>query len=153
LRMRRTKEFFRLLPLKPDSVYLPCFLEFHRAQIVRIRPDFVYRSSPDQLTLLILRDCNPAGVFIAQQKPDGVLEVTLDFAVPRYRDLKIGRFLFVEQAEFFRARGVREIVISPRTKKFGTYLLKVGFEPDGQEPDVFRFRFAPALHGSFQAPP
>lgn len=38
-------------------------------------------------------------------QPDGVLQVTLDFVIPRYRDLKIGRFLFVEQAEFFRARG------------------------------------------------
>jgi hypothetical protein len=141
-RMLRTKEFFRLLPLKPDSEYLPYFLNFHRRDIQRILPDFEYKPSPQQLTLFILRDCNPAGVFIAEQRPGGVLRVELDFVIPRYRDLKIGKFLFVEQAEFFRRRGVREIIVSPRTKEFGAYLVKVGFEPADWQKGAFRIRFA-----------
>ena len=43
-------------------------------------------------------------------------------------DDAIGRFLFVEEAEYFRHHGIREVVISPRTKEFGAYLVKVGFE-------------------------
>lgn len=141
-RMLRAKEYFQLLPLKPDSEYLPYFLNFYRQDIARILPDFVYRPSPNQLAVFILRNCSPAGVFIAEQKPDGVLRVVLDFVIPQYRDLKIGRFLFVEQAEFFRARGAREIVISPRTKEFGAYLVKVGFEPEGRREGTFCIRFA-----------
>jgi hypothetical protein len=91
---------------------------------------------------MILRDCNPVGVFIAEQKPGGVLRVTLDFVIPSYRDLKIGRFLFVEQAEFFQTHGVREIVIAPRTKEFGAYLVKVGFEQTGHREESFRIRYA-----------
>jgi hypothetical protein len=144
LRMLRAKHFFQLLPLKSDSAYLPYFLDFYREEIARISPDFIYRPSPDQLAVFILRNCKPVGVFIAEQQPDGVLRDVLDFVIPQYRDLKIGRYLFVEQAEFFRARGAREVVVSPRTKKFGEYLLKVGFEPADQREGALRIRFANA---------
>ena len=61
----------------------------------------------------------------------GILNVILDFVVPPYRDLKIGKVLFVEQAQFFGERRVREIVVAPRTHEFGAYLVKVGFTPGG----------------------
>jgi len=141
-RMLRAKRFFQLLKLKPESDYLKYFLGFYRRDIANILPDFEYRPVEKQVTLFILRDCAPVGVFIAEQKPDGVLRVILDFVVPGYRDLKIGRFLFVEQAEFFRERGVKEIIIAPRTKKFGAYLVKVGFEPAHRQQGSFRIRYA-----------
>ena len=129
VRMLAQKEYFQLLKLRPDSDYLPYFLRFYAREISQILPDFEYRPQPNQVTLFILRDCNPAGVFIAEEKTPGILHVILDFVVPPYRDLKIGKFLFVEQAQFFRERGVREIVVAPRTHEFGAYLVKVGFTP------------------------
>lgn len=141
-RMLRARKYFQLLELKPDSVYLPCFLNFYDAEIRRILPDFKYEPSKNQVALFILRDCNPAGVFIADQQPDGVLRVALDFVIPQFRDLKIGKFLFVEQAEFFRKRGIREIVVTPRTSEFGAYLVKVGFERMARQEGSFRIRFA-----------
>ncbi|MGZ5553103.1 MAG: hypothetical protein ACXWHF_05640 [Chthoniobacterales bacterium] len=143
-RMLRAKEYFQILELRPESDYLRNFLHFYRAEIARILPGFEYRPVEKQVTLFILRDCNPVGLFIAEENPAGTLQVSLDFVVPRYRDLKIGRFLFVERAEFFRERGIREILIAPRTAKFGAYLVKVGFEPTGKhdDPGSFRIRFA-----------
>jgi GNAT superfamily N-acetyltransferase len=141
-RIFRAKEYFQLLELKPDSVYLPYFLKFYGKEIRRVVPDFEYHPTEKPLLLFILRDCNPVGVFIAEQKPDGVLRVLLDFVVPRYRNLKIGRFLFVEQAEFFRRRGIREIVIAPRTVEFGDYLAKVGFSPAGPQEGAFHIHYA-----------
>ncbi|TAL00817.1 MAG: hypothetical protein EPO07_09165 [Verrucomicrobia bacterium] len=140
-RMLRAKAFFQLLKLRPESDYLRHFLDFYREDIQRILPGFEYRPVGNQVTLFVLRDCAPAGVFIAEQQPDGVLRVILDFVIPNYRDLKIGKFLFVEQAEFFRERGVCEIVIAPRTKKFGAYLVKVGFETSALQQGAFRFRY------------
>lgn len=142
LKLLRAKEYYQLLKLRPDSDYLKCFLDFYRKEIKRILPDFEYRPGENQVTLFILRDCAPVGVFIAEQKPEGVLRVVLDFVIPHYRDLKIGRFLFVEQANVFRERGIREIVVAPRTREFGAYLVKVGFEPAGQMTDSFRIRYA-----------
>ncbi len=141
IRMVQAKEYFRLLILRPESDYLRYFLTFYSKDILRILPEFEYRPAQKQVTLFILRDCAPIGVFIAEEKPGGVLRVVLDFVIPNYRDLKVGRFLFVEQAGFFRERGVKEVVIAPRTKEFGEYLVKVGFERAGLQRDDFRIRF------------
>jgi len=140
-RMLQAKEYFRLLKLRPDSDYLKYFLGFYAKDILRILPEFEYRPAEKQVTLFILRDCAPIGVFIAEEKPGGVLRVALDFVIPHYRDLKVGKFLFVEQAGFFRERGIKEVVIAPRTKEFGEYLVKVGFERAGLQRDDFRIRF------------
>ena len=72
-----------------------------------------------------------------------MLRVVLDFVIPRYRDLKIGRFLFAEQAALFKEHGVKEIVISPCTAEFGAYLVKVGFEPAACRGE-FHIRYASA---------
>jgi hypothetical protein len=141
IRMWRAKEFFQILPLKPESAYLPYFLEFYDKEIRRILPDFQYRRSENQLALFVLRDCAPVGVFIAERAREGRLNVVLDFVVPGYRDLKLGRYLFCEQAGFFQKQGVREIIVAPRTREFGAYLVKVGFEPALRDAGAFSIRF------------
>jgi hypothetical protein len=140
-RLLRAQEYFQLLELKPDSVYLPYFLKFYRAEVLRAVPDFVHQPTARQLAVFILRDCSPVGVLLAEQSADGVLRVTLDFVIPNYREVKIGRFLFVEQAEFFRSRGVKEIVITPRTAEFGAYLGQVGFAPVGGATGALHLRY------------
>ena len=142
LRMLRVKEYFHILSLRPDSDYLTYFLRFHADDIRNFFPGFEHHPAGNQMTLFILRDCTPAVAFIAEEGPRGVLRVVLDYAIPRYRDFKIGRFLFVSQADFFRQRGIREIVVSPRTAEFGAYLIKVGFEPAGDGQGSYRIRYA-----------
>ena len=140
LRMIRAKEYFHLLS-RPGSAYLSYFLVFYEKDIGNLNPGFHFRAAENQLTLLILRDCTPAGVFIAEEEPGGVLRVVLDYAIPRYRDFKIGRFLFVDKADFFRERGIREIIVTPRTADFCTYLMNVGFEPTGDPDGSFSLRY------------
>ncbi len=131
LRMQRMKEYFHVISFQPDSDYLRYFLRFYAEDIRIFYPGFEYRPSENEMALFILRDSTPAGVFIAEEKPRGVLHVRLDYAIARFRDFKIGRFLFVTQADFFRERGIREIVVCPQHADVRTYLLKVGFEPCG----------------------
>jgi hypothetical protein len=140
-RMARTRRFFQLLNLKHESEYLRHFLGVYAPDIRKILPDFAYQPAADQLALFILHDCAPVGVFIGRQSASR-LQVILDFAAPGYRDLKLGRFLFVEQADFFRERGIEEIVVTPRTRDFHAYLLKVGFQPAGHQQGALRIRFA-----------
>ena len=140
LQMMRAKEYFHLLS-RPGSGYLSYFLVFYEKDIGSLHPGFEYRPHENQLTLLILRDCTPAGVFIADEEPGGVLRVVLDYAIPRFRDFKIGRFLFVEKADFFRERGIREIIVTPRTADFRAYLLEVGFKPTGDPDGSFSIQY------------
>lgn len=137
-RMLAAKELYQLLSVRADSEFLQYFLKIYRADIRRIIPEFEYRPVENQVTLFILRDCTPVGVLIAEYKSPETLSVVLDFVIPNYRNLRLGQFLFVEQAEHFRKLGVKEIVIQPRTKEFGAYLLDVGFEPTDRRIGAFR---------------
>jgi GNAT superfamily N-acetyltransferase len=137
-RMLRTREYFRLLSVEPDSQYLRQFLHFYEREIRRFLPDFAYTPAADDLTVFVLRDMVPAGLFIGRREEGGTLCVTLDFVIPQYRDFKIGRYLFQEEREFFRSRGFREIESEPGNREHAAYLRRMGFAPGAAADDRYR---------------
>jgi len=130
IRLRRRREIFRILDIRPNAPYLHYFLEFQANDIRRFFPNFRYdpqESEGTRVTILVLRDLVPAGILLGTIHDDR-LDVELDYAVPQYRDLKIGRFLFSDEADYFRALGVREIVSPADTKAHADYLRRIGFD-------------------------
>lgn len=127
--MLGSREYFKLLRVRPDAEYLRAFLDFHADEIQRFLPGFRY--APDQrlLVFFVLRDMVPAGLFIGERRGDGALRVMLDFVIPQYRDFKTGRYLFRDQAHFFRAHGISEIVSAPGNPTHTRYLRRMGFTP------------------------
>ena len=134
-RMLRTREYFHLLSVEPDSHYLRHFLEFYDREIRRFIPGVRYEPAAGDLTVFVLRDMVPAGLFIGRMEDGGRLCVTLDFVIPQYRDFKIGRYLYVEEREFFRSRGIREIVSEAGTPRHAAYLRRMGFSPSAAGPE------------------
>ena len=130
IRLRRRAENFRILEIAPDSPYLRYFLDFQAEDIRRFFPNFRYEPADDSVVLLVLRDLVPAGLLLASTTGD-TLQVHLDYVVPQYRDMKVGRFLFGDEASWFRARGLREIVSPADTKVHADYLAHMGFAPAG----------------------
>jgi GNAT superfamily N-acetyltransferase len=129
LRLRRRQEIFRLLDVGPDAPYLRYFLEFQADDIRRFFPSFDRRrvdADPSRLALIVLRDLVPAGVLLGCVRGER-LEVDLDYVVPQYRDLKVGRYLFRDEAAFFRRRGIAEIVSSAEAAVHADYLRRMGF--------------------------
>ena len=128
-----TKEYFTLLESQHDSEYLKSFLEFHNEDIKHFLPDFTYLPNEASLVFFILRDMVPAGLFIADARGGGALWVNLDFVIPRYRDFKIGRFLYEQKAEFFKAKGIRKIYSASGNPAHARYLRQMGFAPDSSD--------------------
>jgi hypothetical protein len=128
-RAYRDEEFFTLLEVQPDSRYLHQFLEFHRNDIARFQPGYTFSPTAEHLTLFILRDMVPAGLFIGRPAADAVLEVELDYVIPQFRDLKAARFLFGRNRAVFLNRGATRLHATAETEAHRRYLLRVGFEP------------------------
>jgi GNAT superfamily N-acetyltransferase len=128
-RMLGTREYFRLLRVEPGSEYLRYFIAFYEKEIRRFLPGFSHAPGESQLSVFVLRDLVPAGLLLGEVEEGSRLCVTLDFVIPQYRDFKIGRYLYAEQREFFRARGITEIVSEPGTAEHQGYLRKMGFAP------------------------
>ncbi|HYH08538.1 MAG TPA: hypothetical protein VEK11_15890 [Thermoanaerobaculia bacterium] len=130
VRLQRRKEIFRVLEISPDSPYLRYFLDFQAEDIRRFFPKFVYERTDNGIVLLVLRDLVPAGMVLGRITGN-TMTVDLDYVVPQYRDLKVGRYLFVDEAAFFRKRGVTEILSPADTEVHAQYLRRLGYEPAG----------------------
>jgi len=137
-RIYRSEEFFRLLPVGRDDEYLRAFLDFHGDDIARFQPEFagLGDGGRDALHIFVLRDLVPAGLLVGEVRPEGRLEVELDYVTPDYRDFKVGRFLFRTRADHFRRKGIREIRSRPGSGEHADYLERMGFRRDGEG---FRF--------------
>jgi hypothetical protein len=129
-RLRKRREFFRILEVNPEtSQYLTYFLEFQKNDIARFVPGFCFDPRATSVALFVLRDLVPAGLLLGTIR-DGRMEVHLDYAVPQYRDLRIARHLFLDRADFFHGKGVREIVSPGGAEEHCRYLRRMGFVPE-----------------------
>lgn len=132
VQMYSAKEYFTPLEVRPDSAYLGYFLRYYAHDIQRFLPGFIYQPSEGQLTLFILRDLVPAGLFIATpMQASGAWLVKLDYVIPGYRDFKTGRYLFSENTDLFKRRGIRRIYTEPGSSVHTAYLRRMGFRPAG----------------------
>jgi hypothetical protein len=138
--MLATREFFRLLEVRPEDEYLHEFLAFYADDIRHSHPGFAPAPEPTQVAFFVLRNMVPAGLLIGELHDGDQLYVRLDYAIPGYRDLKIGRFLYQEHAADFRARGIRQICTAPGAPVHQRYLRQMGFQPSG--PDLYCLELA-----------
>lgn len=130
VRLQKREEYFHILEVTPQSHYVRYFLDFQGDDIRRFFPNFRFEPDENPLMLLVLRDLVPAGLLLGHVKGE-TLEVHLDYVVPQFRDLKVGRFLFSDEASFFVERGVREILSPADTEVHANYLKRMGFTPTG----------------------
>jgi hypothetical protein len=121
--------YFELLEVSSDDAYLARFMAHYRADILRFVPGFI-QPAPDQPGLrcfFILRDMVPAGLVLASPLQDDpqTLSIHLDYVIPGYRDLKIGAYLYAEEAGFFR--GFQQALTRPGGQAHARYLRRMGF--------------------------
>jgi hypothetical protein len=129
LKIRRRDELFSVLHVAPDSAYLDYFCRFHRDDIRRFMPGWEPRAVEHQVSAFVLRDLVPAGVVVLAPHDDGSFEVTLDYVIPQYRDLKVGSYVFSEPSGLFTGPVPRRVWSRPWSDVHARYLRKVGFRP------------------------
>jgi len=121
--------YLSTLEVSPASRYLAEFLAFHADDIMKTNPSFSTPES-DDLTVLVLRDMEPAGAFIASGSGDR-LDILLDWVKPEFRDFKLGRHLFGSEGAFFRDRGYRVLSAPAGPQVHDRYLERMGFTRAG----------------------
>lgn len=123
--VRRSREYFKLLEVRPDSRYLQYFLDHFAEDIESAWPGFAYRPEGGVHALFVLRDLVPAGLLVGRQLGSESLEVQLEYAIPGYRDFKIGRYLY-ERGGLLN-RGYQRVVARPTGRRAIDYLARMGF--------------------------
>ncbi len=122
--------------IRADSPFLADFVDFHLIDIHRFQPDFRVPTGDDVVTLLLNRDGLPAGLLIGRRHAS-TLTVDLDYVLGRYRDSRLGRWLYGPGAEVFRTDGITKLRSAGTTDTHRKYLERVGFRASATDPDVY----------------
>lgn len=128
-RMSRVTDYFSSLATGRESDYLKRFLDFYGEDIRHYFPTFSMPESECR-AIFVLRDLVPAGLWIAHETASDEWQVDLDYAIPRFRDSKIGRYLY--SAEGPLPKGT--YTVPPPAPDHVDYLKRMGFAErlDGQ---------------------
>jgi len=122
-------EYFKILEVRPESLYLAYFCEFHLDEIRKFFPGWVHDPAEGERTLFVLRDLVPAGLWISRPMTDGSLEITLDFVIPQYRDFKVGSYVYSAGSGVLEGVDPPMVWTETGTPEHAAYLERMGFEP------------------------
>ena len=137
VRHLRAKEYFNIVEVRKNAVFLGEFFKAFHDEIQKFYPGFEYDPSRDVYPFFALRNVTAAGLFVLEKQSDGRLHLILDFTIPGYRDMKIGRFVYTRESEVWKKLKSlgHERVFSdhPGSKRQEKYLTSMGFRenPEG----------------------
>jgi len=122
--MFKAKEYFKILEVK-DSAYLNYFLNFHADDIKKFMPHFNFALSEKSIVFFILRNSVPAGLICAESLNNKEMFITLDYVIPGYRDMKVGKYVY---DNIFDVKKISKIYTEPGNSRHDNYLQAMGFE-------------------------
>ncbi len=128
IRLARTKSLTTLLPIETDNAYLKTFQSFYKDDIRTFFPDFDPEKGQGDVAYFVYYDMNPVGLTMGTRKPDGTLDISIDYTIPKYRDTSVGRFLY---PRLLGEEGFTALEFRNASEKHEKYLNKVGFRKEG----------------------
>lgn len=137
IKIYRTKENFDLLEFEPRVTLVNRFLSFYKEDIKNYFPEFQQIVPANNIRFVVLRDIVIANIFAATLQDDGTAEVNLNYTVAKYRDYKVGKFIFDKEKAYLISKGVKQLKYSQAiNKKHQQFLTVMGFKKvveDGKE--------------------
>ncbi|MEO6820121.1 MAG: hypothetical protein ABI204_10365 [Ginsengibacter sp.] len=133
-RLYRADEDFELIEFQGDERLVHKFLSFYKKDINNYFPDYQHDPLSNTFNFVILRDLVIANIFVAHLDSAGEAIVKLNYTVPKYRDYKVGKFLFDKNNEYLISKGVKKLIYDHVSNKGHQKFLHVnGFREDGTE--------------------
>ncbi len=124
-----TKDTFTLIPADKNSEFFNFFLHNNYKDIEY----FFAKPSFDNLNKIffLIRNNSVAGI-IGWTEKNNEITIEIDYVTERYRDLKFGKYLFVDNLDFFRNLGYKKIIHKTSIKEHINYIKKLGFIHESQ---------------------
>ncbi|MCT4603728.1 MAG: hypothetical protein N4A59_12635 [Marinifilum sp.] len=124
-KMYARKEDFKVIEIKENDELLMHFLDYYKKDIASFYPNFEKREN--QLGIFVLRNMAVAGIFIGTQEKNE-LRIELDYALPQYRDFKVGDYLYKSLKQTLGKHHIKSVYCY--STKMLKYMEKMGFEAD-----------------------
>lgn len=138
-RISRQKDYFTNLEVNTKTnKYIHKFVNYYEKDLLKFFPQFKLDEHLDAKSYFILRNMMPVGLFMYTEKPEGEIEIELDYVIPEYRDLKNAHYLFSSlKSEDFINKGFHKLIAFSSSDAHQKYLEKFGFNRSKEYPNKF----------------
>jgi hypothetical protein len=127
-KLLKHKEDFELIEFTGEEKLAKKFLQFYGDDIKTYFPQFNEEQLKDNLNFVVLRDLVIANVFSVAVEENGDAIVAINYTTKKYRDFKVGKFIFEKEKNFLISKGVKRIVYNEvYNKNHAIYLNSLGF--------------------------
>ncbi len=124
----RAEEDFDLVPFQPGDLIVKKFLSFYGKDIAAYFPLYSQEDTGNEIRFVVLRDMAIANIFVARVSPEGNAEVKINYTVPKFRDYKVGRFIFDKEKTYLLSKNVKRVSYTTvDNKKHEDFLKTIGF--------------------------
>jgi hypothetical protein len=131
IKVYRRQENFDMLEFTGDEKMAQKFLEFYQKDIANYFPGFDKACMQHNLNFVIIRDLVIANMFSASISPDGDATVALNYTLQKYRDYKIGTYIFEKERDHLIEKGIKRIVYKKvSNKNHRDFLTIMGFKKE-----------------------
>lgn len=126
------KEAFDVIPFQWDEPVVEKFTQFYKKDMEAYYPGFTAAPVGDEIRFLVLRNMVIANMFTATKETGDSVRVRINYTIPRFRDFKVGRFIFQEENSILKQHGVQELFYDAVAHKGHRRFLRVmGFSKNG----------------------
>ncbi len=124
----RRKENFDLLEFKGDEKMAQKFLLYYQNDIAAYFPAFNQETLENNLNFVVTRDLVIANIFNATITANGDANVHLNYTLQKFRDYKVGSFIFEKERDYLISKGIKRLVyLSLPNKNHLNFLKVMGF--------------------------
>ena len=88
------KERFEHVQIHRGDEIVESFLKFYRKDIHLDFLEFQFTTDAERICFMVLRNATLANIFVARKAEYGNIVVEINYTVPKYRDYKVGQFIF-----------------------------------------------------------
>ncbi len=133
VKIYRRKELFTICAFNSDEQFPGGLIDFYRNDIETYFPGFKPVDLQHSANFLVLRNMQVANIFGAMLNAHGEAQVVLNYTLPKYRDYKIGHFLFNSSTGALKEKGITKVVYDKVAKpSHAEFLTRSGFVKQGE---------------------
>ena len=134
IKLYTVKEVFEMVEITEENEFVSKFLNFYNSDIGLFFPDFDIKKMKHEkyIAFAVLRNLSIANIFFATINEEGNAIVKINYTVPKYRDYKVGRFIFERENEYLQQHSITQIIYQKVHNKNHLKFIKImGFKIRG----------------------
>ncbi len=122
-KLMKTEKNFDLIAAKAEDSFLNYFLEAYQEDIAKYFPNFLMKQEIYDTIYIVCYNLEPAGVLVGKRLKENVIDISLEYTTPVYRDCSVGKYLYSELSK----RGICKLIFKEKAEAHVPYLEKMGY--------------------------